>query len=101
MKWAITKLKCHAELNGLADVVYRVWWSCVGEDGEYSAEACSSCDLPSPSATFVQYANLTEQQVLEWVWANGVDKAGTEALVVSMIEEKKNPPVVTPPLPWR
>lgn len=100
MNWSITKLKCYAELNGLVDVVYRAWWSCVGEDGEYSAEACSSCDLPAPSADFVPYTNLTEAQVLSWIWANGVAKGETEALVADMIKAKKNPSVVTLPLPW-
>jgi hypothetical protein len=38
--------------------------------------------------------------VLGWVWANGVDKDATEAAVEGQIEAQKNPPVVSPPLPW-
>jgi hypothetical protein len=37
---------------------------------------------------------------LGWVWANGVDKAATEAAVEGQIEAQKNPPIVAPPLPW-
>jgi hypothetical protein len=43
---------------------------------------------------------LTKEQVLNWIWANGVDKETTEAAVEQQIENQKNPPVVSPPLPW-
>jgi len=45
-------------------------------------------------------ASLTQEQVLGWIWANGVDKDATEAAVLQQIENQKNPPVVAPPLPW-
>jgi hypothetical protein len=38
--------------------------------------------------------------VLGWVWANGVDKDATEAAVEQQIANQKNPPIVSPPLPW-
>jgi hypothetical protein len=50
--------------------------------------------------SFVPYADLTQDQVLGWCWANGVDKAATEAAVAQNIENQINPPIVTPPLPW-
>ena len=57
--------------------------------------------MPTPaSGTFTPYADLTQDQVLGWVWANGVDKDTTEAAVQSMIDNQINPPIVTPPLPW-
>jgi hypothetical protein len=43
---------------------------------------------------------LTKEQVLDWIWANGVDKEATETAVEQQIENQKNPPVVSPPLPW-
>jgi hypothetical protein len=43
---------------------------------------------------------LTEQQVLDWVWANGTPKAMVELNLQSKIDAQINPPVVTPPLPW-
>jgi len=43
---------------------------------------------------------LTQDQVLGWVWANGVDKTATEAAVQQQIDNQINPPVVSPPLPW-
>jgi hypothetical protein len=49
---------------------------------------------------FTPYADLTQDQVLGWVWANGVDKDATEAAVEQQIANAKNPPVVSPALPW-
>jgi hypothetical protein len=43
---------------------------------------------------------LTKDQVLGWIWANGVDKAATEAAVEGQIQNQINPPIVSPPLPW-
>jgi hypothetical protein len=50
--------------------------------------------------SFVPYNQLTEQTVLGWIWANGVDQAATEAAVQQQINNQRNPPVITPPLPW-
>ncbi len=49
---------------------------------------------------FTPYADLTQEQVLGWIWANGVDKDATEAAVEQQIENQKNPPIVSPKLPW-
>jgi hypothetical protein len=50
--------------------------------------------------SFTPYANLTQDQVLGWIWASGVDKDATEAAVEQQIQNQINPPIVTPPLPW-
>lgn len=42
----------------------------------------------------------TQEQVLGWIWANGVDKDATEAAVAKQIQEMIAPTVQTPPLPW-
>jgi hypothetical protein len=49
---------------------------------------------------FTPYNQLTKDQVLGWIWANGVDKDATEAAVEGQIENQKNPPIVSPKLPW-
>ena len=45
------------------------------------------------------YADLTQEQVLGWIWANGVDKDTTEAALAAQIEMKKNPVTATG-VPW-
>ena len=49
---------------------------------------------------YTPYADLTEEQVLGWIWAAGVNKEATEAAVEMQIAQQVNPPVVQPPLPW-
>jgi hypothetical protein len=76
-------------------------WQCNGVDGDYNGSVYSTCSFAVVEGTaFTPYADLTQAQVLGWVWANGVDKAATEAAVEGQIEAQKNPPVVSPPLPW-
>jgi hypothetical protein len=70
-------------------------------DGDYNGSVYSTCSFPVVEGTsFTPYADLTQAQVLGWVWANGVDKDATEAAVEGQIEAQKNPPIVNPPLPW-
>jgi hypothetical protein len=47
----------------------------------------------------VPYADVTEAEVLQWVWDSGVDKDATEAALTQNIELQKNP-VTTTGLPW-
>ena len=99
--WTITAMDCYPQEGGNADVVFNVHWTCAGTDGTYSASVYSTCAVPAPTGSaFTPYANLTQDQVLGWIWADGVDKAVTEAAVQQQINNQINPPVVTPPLPW-
>jgi hypothetical protein len=101
MDWSIGALDCKVSEDNLSDVVYNVHWRCSATEDGYSASVYSTCSLPAPDpANFIAYADLTKEEVLNWIWANGVDKAGTEAAVQQQIELQKNPVVVSPPLPW-
>jgi hypothetical protein len=42
---------------------------------------------------------VTEQEVLDWCWNNGVDKDATEASLAQQIELLKNP-VTAAGVPW-
>jgi hypothetical protein len=90
-------MDCYPQEGGNTDVVFNVHWTCAGTDGTYNASVYSTCAVPAPTGSaFTPYANLTQEQVLGWIWANGVDQAATEVAVLQQI----NPPVVKPPLPW-
>jgi hypothetical protein len=70
-------------------------------DGAYSGQVYSTTSFAVVQGeAFTPYADLTLDQVLGWIWANGVDKTATEAAVEGQIEAQKNPPIVSPPLPW-
>ena len=73
-------------------------WQATAVDGEHSASVYATCSW-SDSTPTVAYADLTQEQVLGWIWANGVDKDATEAALAAQIEAKKNPVTATG-VPW-
>jgi hypothetical protein len=98
--WTISTLECAPSEDGLENVIKTVHWQCAGTDGEHSASVYATCSLPSPSDEFIVFADITKEQVLEWIWENGVNKQVTEDSIQSQIETQKNPPIVKPALPW-
>ena len=103
--WQIQWMKCKPTDGSLTDVVVTAGWSCAGTqvegDTTYTGNVYSTCSFPMPEdGQFTPYADLTEQQVLGWCWANGVDQASAEAAVQQQIDDQINPPIIQPPLPW-
>jgi hypothetical protein len=97
--WTVTAMDCSTtETN--PDTVIVCHWTCSGTDGTYNASIYSTCSVPSPTGSFTPYSELTQEQVLGWCYANGVDQTATEAAVNQQLANQINPPVVTPPLPW-
>ena len=75
-------------------------WRVTAEDGDYTASAYGTAGF-TPDATdpnFKPYDQVTEAEVLSWVWAQ-VDQAETEAALAAKIEEQKAPATVSG-LPW-
>jgi hypothetical protein len=98
--WSIERMDCHAQAQGQADVVFTVHWRCSGTDGTHEATIYSSAAVEFKGGEYTPYEQLTQEQVLGWIWAGGVDKDATEASLANQIELLVNPPVVSPPLPW-
>ena len=94
-------MDCYPQADSQTDVVFNVHWTCSGVQDTYNGSVYATCAVPAPSGSaFTPYADLTQNQVLGWIWANGVDQAATEAAVQQQINNQINPPVVTPQLPW-
>ena len=101
-QWAISALNCIPQTPEGADYVVTAHWNLTGTDGTYTGQVYSTCSFPVVSKTdFIFYEDLTLNDVLGWIWANGVDKDATEAAVHQQIQNAKNPPVVSLPLPWQ
>ena len=98
--WTITALDVRPQEAQYTDVVVTAHWTCSGVDGEYNGSVYSTCSFPMPEGQFTPYADLTQDQVLGWCWENGVDKDSAEAAVQQQIENAKNPPIISPQLPW-
>ena len=73
-------------------------WQCTAVDGEFSASTYSTSSWPSGTPT-IPYAEVTMAEVLDWIWANGVDKDATEESLAAQIEAQKNP-VTAAGVPW-
>jgi hypothetical protein len=94
--WTIANLERNLSDGG----VILAHWRVTEVDGDYSASSYGTVGF-TPDATdpsFVPYDNLTEADVLGWVWAE-VDQAATEAALTANIEAQKNP-VTADGMPW-
>jgi hypothetical protein len=94
--WTIAQLERQTDTGGVVTAHWRV----TAQDGEYTASAYGSAGFtPDPTAPdFIAYDQLTEADVLAWVWGS-VGKAETEANLASQIEDQKAPKTETG-LPW-
>jgi hypothetical protein len=101
INWLIERLLVKPTEGPNTDVVITADWRCNGTQDQYSGTCYGSASFAPPSGSgFTPYDQLTEQQVLDWCFANGVDQAAIEANVAAQIENQINPPVIAPPLPW-
>ena len=92
--WTISQLDREVS-NGF---VITAHWQATAVDGEYSASTYSTCGWSEGTPT-IPYADLTQAIVLEWVWANGVDKQATEDALAANIALQKAP-VQASGTPW-
>jgi hypothetical protein len=75
-------------------------WSCSAVDGDYTQSAYGTCGFnPDASAPgFKPYANVTEADVLGWVWGE-IDKGAMEEKLAAKIAAAKSPVSATG-TPW-
>jgi hypothetical protein len=71
-------------------------WRCDAVDGEFSASVYGTAGFTGDLT--IPYAELTQEQVLGWVWGS-LDKAEIEANALAQIELQKNPVTATG-TPW-
>jgi hypothetical protein len=100
LSWIIERLLVRKVEGTYSDVVITADWRCNGTQDQYSGTCYGSASFQPPSGSFTPYEDLTQDQVLNWCYANGVDKTAIEANVSLQIENQINPPVIAPPLPW-
>ena len=103
--WVIEWMQTTPTTSTPPEVVLTAGWRCNGAETanavDYASTVYSTCSFPMPTeGQFTPYADLTQDQVLGWCWANGVDKTATEASVQTQIDNQINPPIIQPPLPW-
>jgi len=100
LSWIIERLLVKPTEGTLTDVVITADWRCNGTQESFSGTCYGSASFAPPSGSFTPYEDLTQDQVLGWCFASGVDQKAIEANVTAQIENQINPPVIAPPLPW-
>ena len=98
--WTIANLERNVADGGVTVAHWRVTESETVGDDTFTASAYGTVGFtPDPDADdFVAYDDLTEDDVMAWVWAD-VDQEATEAALTAKIEADKNP-VSASGVPW-
>ena len=65
--WTITTLDREVS-NGFVTTAH---WTATAVDGDYTTSIYSTCSWAEGTPT-IPYASLTEAEVLNWVWSDGV-----------------------------
>ena len=94
INWTISTMEREVS-NGFVTTAH---WQATATDGDYTAQIYSTCSWADGTVN-TPYADLTQDTVLGWVWANGVDKTATEAALAAQIALQKAPVTATG-TPW-
>jgi len=73
-------------------------WTANAVDGEYTAGSYGTCSFAAATPS-IPYDQVTMQEVLNWCWANGVDKTAVEIGLAAQIGLLKTPVIATG-TPW-
>lgn len=92
------------QIDAYSDVVVRAQWEITATDSIIGDTAGTQgyTQFAVPVENFIPYSNLTESQVLTWVF----DEIGTsqiselEAFVDNLLIVNRLPPITQLPLPW-
>jgi hypothetical protein len=110
--WNISALDCAPSAEGQTEVVQTVHWECIatstetytnqqGQTVPYTARIYSTCPVTyTQGSPFTAYSSLTKQEVLTWIWGNGVNETATQTALDAMIQSQITPAIVTPVLPF-
>jgi hypothetical protein len=117
-KWSVSKVQVIPQQNGRANIINKVDWLCQGVDDQtkFSAAASGVKEL-QPSDSFIEFNQLTEQQVLDWCFlpeiteikdfnGNTIQTNTTnlknegEQQIAGQIEQKLTQQAIEPELPW-
>jgi hypothetical protein len=107
--WVISTTEYDLQPADMDGAIIVAHWRCNAEQVEgtgddavtYSATNYGTAGFsPDPTApNYTPYADVTESQVLDWVWADGVDKDSIETSLQANIDAQINP-VTASGTPW-
>jgi hypothetical protein len=101
--WKIEGLYVIPQEAGHTDVVVKVMWKCIAsDDGTYATYwgSCYGQMMFGIGDSFTEFQNLTEDEILGWCFAAGVDKTQIETMLNSGLNNRPSVPIENKPLPW-
>ena len=101
MNWSIISMQTQKQLDGLTDVVISANWLC--KDDNDIVRTGGVVEFTPPQSGFVPYDQLTQMQVLQWVFDSlgEGEVLSIEANLDTQLAYQQNPPVVILPNPWQ
>jgi len=85
--WTVNNMR-HNDSDG---GVFLVYWSCTAQNdsGPETATAGGkySCTPDPSSPSYIQYADLTKDDVLGWIWADGLGGETKEEMQTRLVEK--------------
>ena len=103
VNWIADQLYCYPEVAGQTDVVFKVDYQLLGQDGDYKAQIWRNIELTYVAgSSFTPYSELTNDLVISWIQTQlGEEQVALyNDLVVKNVNAQKPTNVVTPELPW-
>tara|TARA_R100001463_G_scaffold17953_1_gene45268 strand:+ start:291 stop:629 length:339 start_codon:yes stop_codon:yes gene_type:complete len=107
--WAIPTTEYDLKPADMDGAIIVAHWRCNAEQTEgtgddavtHRSSSYGTCGFtPDPSSSdYTPYADVTEEMVKNWVFANGVDKDAVEANLQIAIDNLVNPPTASG-VPW-
>ncbi len=110
-EWKIVSMESYKTLHGKSDVIFKVRWNCEAtetiDNHTYRQSFNSSQRIAYVEGDFTNFSELTESQVLEWVFSNlkipkeSNPKESIENQLREKIKEKYKPTSTNSlQLPW-
>lgn len=98
--WHINELEVYPLINGLKNVVKKIHYTLVAKENEFSSwkRGVYICSLNYEN-NFTDYSNLTFEQICGWL-ENSPEINQIKLDLINDIENQKNPPLESYPLPW-
>ena len=104
ISWKVDKIECLPGRYGIEKFISKVWYSVNGSitvgQVTHTGTTEGFAEIWPEGTEFSQLEDLTESQVISWLWTNGVDRTMAETEVTRQIDLKLNPPVIVIDSPW-
>lgn len=97
--WFIDDLQCTDE-NELVNVVKVIHWRLIGADGDFSHTVYGVTIIEEPDpVTFIQFSNLTQENVIEFI-SKYENVPALKSEIVNSINNQKQIQLVSLSPPW-